>query len=317
MIFTCPLRDCPRVNTRNSSSLGDRNQMSYRVGHCISLHATVLYSTRCEIFDLPPFLTSRGILAPKRGPYVEIVDRVLLAGLLATEMRRRGLNQPQTASCLDIPQGDISKLLHGKRASIALSAFQRIDNFLPQTAQKDLEKTVLRSEARAILKSHDEWLDQALAYYSSGIPLLESDRLRLPDAARTLIELGKAATPAFNKRGVFAGVLYCHLVRDDEVGPTIKRFERQAAKQGFALDRSDYSTAKRMWLAILRVFEPIINEPWSLERGCDELLRAKKMQTYLKVAFKRELILLDRKSDIQRAQHRTAREAVPFAWIWD
>ena len=255
-------------------------------------------------------------MAPKRGPNVEITDRWLLAELLATEMRRRSLNLPQTAKHLDIPQGDISKLLRGKRARIALRAFQRIGNFLPQTAQKDLEKTVLRPEARAILKSHDKWLDQALEHYSSGFPLLESDPLRQADVVRALIEPGKVATAAFNKRGVFAIVLYCHLARDDEIGPAIKRFEREAAKSGFTLHPNNYST-KRMLLAILRVFEPIINEPWSLERGCNDLVRTNEMQTYLKAAFKRELILLNRKSDIQRAQHRTAREATPFAWIWD
>lgn len=244
----------------------------------------------------------------KRGPYVTITDRRCLATLLGAEKRRRGWNQVRLGNHLRVQQGDISKLLRCQRARLPIDALRRIAEFLPQGARTDLQGAVLSAEGREVLRYHEEWLSGSLRPYEQGAFPGATDRG--PEAVRFLTGQGKK-TPSgrvWNDRGWGAIVAYNLLSDDFEAGQEIREFEKRAARLGFTLDSRDTAVVDRMWLAIMRVFEPTADNPGTVELGWQELQYTGKLLAYLKAAFKRELILLKRPSDLERAQQWGALE---------
>lgn len=232
----------------------------------------------------------------KPRSYVDIVDRRCLAGLLDAEMRRRELNQSETAEVLAIPQGDISKLLRGQRARLKRTAVHQIAEFLPREAQPRLEEALLGPEAREVLKAHKAWLDESLKpYCEQQLPIAD------PEWEPELTRSVPRPQWRWNMRAYDAFGALALLRADLEAGQEIRRFERQAAKLGFTAD-ADALTADRLWLVIFRVFDPIAGDRARVERHYKELQEKGEIRKYLRHAFDRELVLLKRPSDLQRAQ---------------
>lgn len=238
-----------------------------------------------------------------RGPYVDIVDRKLLAQLLDTEMDRRGLNQPQAAAKLAIPQGDISRLMRGLKARLNVAAFRSIARFLPRDAVAGLQRTVLDPEAREILQQYDRWLDEELSPYERTAPTWDPDPSPKSIQALTLPGQSVSKSRPWNKKGANAIFTAEAMYADDiQARGEIDDFWIRAKRRGFAYDSGE-PAASRMCLAFMRVFGPISEGGvGTVELSWQELQHTGKLLGYLKAAFKRELILLNRPPALARAQ---------------
>ena len=149
-------------------------------------------------------------------------------------MDRLGLNQPQTAEKLGIPQGDISRLMRGLKARLNVAAFRSIARFLPRDAVADLQRAVLDPEAREILQQYDRWLDEELSPYELPAPTWDPDPSPKTIRALTLPDHFVSKSRPWNKKGekaiVTGEALY---LADSQAHGEIDDFWKRAKRLGW------------------------------------------------------------------------------------
>lgn len=258
--------------------------------------------------------------------YLRIVDPVRFQRLLA-EIRRRCGGQEKAAEKLGIEQSQFSRWLNGVSHHISRPVARRmarniIRGMVPpkerptranwrRQANFQMEKefwlAVLTREAAATMRTYEEWLEEeALGRSLMGLP---RRALELPITMRRRRHLTESRIQQLLRE--LAEEPYRAIIGEFVDRYRRRRFQGREEPEGG--DRywkdwprhswdTDFDT--RLELAIVRALEPLLAtlDTGGVERGWRELDQRGELERYLKVALRREEILLNRAPDVERAQ---------------
>ena len=231
-----------------------------------------------------------------RGPMFLIADRARFAAQLRGALREQKLNQSEAAARIGITQPQMSKLLQAQLGGLREETLQRVLTLFSEGRKEYLAEALISPAAREARKAYTDRMDEIwFNFVQWRAALLERYN---PDALTR-----------YDKRGggdaIWAGLLdRIETVCARDLAAFRKTLERRghlgSPAQALLGSRD---TQIRYHFAIWRVLEPfnMHEETSGFERGADELSDA-EFRRFVLAGLKRELILLNRAPDVQRAQ---------------
>ena len=233
---------------------------------------------------------------PRSGS-VQVIDPGLLGRVTKQTVMPHFGTQTEAAAAMGIDQSSLSRLLRGRAGkAITLDVFYAIGRFVGLAGRgPELRRAVLNPGATSLLQKYRSWLQEELRDFNQEVlPRIGADRCRT---------VARKDASGFSEQGIMRETAYQHvLMRLQQREPGkwhLKGFERKARKMGWRPGMA------RFELALRRVVGPLATagETGYLERGWEELLvNDRQLVAYLNAALAKELILLNRQQDLQRAQ---------------
>ena len=265
--------------------------------HPLSSRFFTLNLCVCNLFRNIPIYGETEIMLPAR-PRGDI--RILNKPGLARLLRERVADTTQTkaAEQARISQSVLNKILNQKKERLTPRTLGRLVHYLGRNNVARLKKTVLTGEATRALAEYRSWLVAELRAIN------EHQKGYAEDPFSDLTTLTKwMKSEVYTREGDQAHVALVELLRDLSDHPTY----------GKILDEFFEWVRRRGWeggvwgargkLAILRILGPLqaTESSGGIERGLGEF-RAGELTEYLKVAIRKEQILMTRAPDFERAQ---------------
>jgi hypothetical protein len=236
-----------------------------------------------------------------RGPEFPIQDRRALASLLEEVIKRRfSGNRSAAARSVGIPHSTLKRYHEKRGAGIRRETLLKLDRLLGAAGRKRLSDAVLTSASRGALEAYDDWLAAELSGISAGSRRTFHYALRTvsPGDDWKLDELTDHATVR-GKR--LEQVILSSLIRRfrDEWEPLDRVLRRRPHEE------------MRARLASLRVVAPLLDsdETAGIERSYAEMSKS-ELRAFIKAGVRREVILLDRDTDVRRAQAAARHDTV-------
>jgi hypothetical protein len=187
--------------------------------------------------------------------------------------RRQGTTRSRTRGLVPVDYATIYRLRHGRTGQIKHSTFNWLLLFVPKEDHGRLLEAVVSPSAQELLNGCDGWLRRETGWIegvagSDGITGALF-ALRRSRTDRLLAEMRELTPKAFD------------------------RFD----------NLTSHHRTERVWVSLLHLVEPFVKlgEDAGIERRWKEL-GAEEQKGYIKASLRREEILLNRLTDIQRAQ---------------
>ncbi len=243
------------------------------------------------------------------GRRIRIADKELLRQIFEELHEEHGEDDTKAARTLEIDRSRFSRLRRGEMPqSISYGLFERLLHTLSETQTERLQEALLEPQAAEAVLKYRRRLAERLAPYglewmanAAGIDQLDPKfrllhRIHPKDAQRIFPVLG-------------GGPISSRLVR------TIQEMDEHSKYRKLLDDFNEWAKTRRsgglidarVFLALIRVYEPILRTEDGVDLSWRELHKAKRLERYLKRAFANEKLLLDRDSDLTRAQQAARR----------
>lgn len=229
------------------------------------------------------------------GPLYAIHDRIGFAALLNAALQEAGENQKEAAERATVAESQISKLLRKELGAISEKTLQGILKLFPENRRTEVAQSLLSPAAVAARTRYEKWLEDWIHdFHLLREPGLDDWAEGWTDAALTAM--------------IVRAYEVCRKELDD--------FWDKLAAAGHVAPRdrplaNPDIVATRYQLALYRVLEPFgsADDTAGFEVRFDEL-SDEDFRRFVKYGLERELILLDRAPDVQRAQ-QIGGEALP------
>lgn len=256
---------------------------------------------------------------------VPIVDHRALQQVLMAIQRRRG-SQEEAADFLGISQTVFSRLLNGRQNAMSFTTFSSMleslggeltdfgevparIQFFVDPPEREIERE-LRSRNRrgrdAFQEVRQELLERCSSRRDEDVGLLEAFwRSVLPENSAVTAQNYDMWIRRKN-RDLLATA---ELILDELWAHPPARFQLESFLEELGLDPElPPLPEKRGWLALLRVITPLAGstETWGVERSWREMQEAGELEDYLRIALRKEKLLLDREHDLERFRRHPA-----------
>lgn len=268
-----------------------------------------------------------------------VVDPQRLAHEVQTAVDEQyGGSQSAAAQDIGIPQAQVSRLINAKPGAVGLRTVRAIGRLVGEARWQELYGSLLSPTSRALLQAYHAWHDTFFAVPERGkggarwhwskrgpvnITAREDASYRESAAAREAFTTG-------SWRDFERMILLTSLI--DRFPGEFKKFEAFAVERGhlipafsgslrstlfrfgmsFAGDEVQHVIPwdeTRVIVAVWRTIEPLLaaRETGFIERTWEEMTDA-QLRRFVRAGLEREMILLDRSPDVQRAQEFSGHE---------
>ena len=244
--------------------------------------------------------------------YIAIADRHLLANVIRRNMYGRWKTQVRYAEKLGISQVRVSALLRENVGRITPTTFGALVQTTSMRDWPDLARAVMIPEAREAFDAHNRWLARELQPFNlHHLGFLNDPFVDAPreyESWRVRQKWPEEATWRWQEVSVLLELLLEH----PDCKGHFEKFFAWTQRHGYEGDMHSFapkgrravpSPSARIKLALVRVVAPLAAAYESaVERGWYELEESGELGEYVKLALKRERILLNRAPDLERAQ---------------
>jgi len=234
--------------------------------------------------------------------WYRVEDRAALAREVQAAVDGRYGSQLAAASASGISQPMLSRLSRGRVGRIGESMRQKLLHLVPPSRRAAVGEALLSPSNRRVLGAYHEWLSRAEEQ------LLREHRHWFVGEGSDEVRESVGAYLSVAKVDEFWNLL----VRLYKLcAPELTSFAHALHRRGYI---DDHYTARRVSLAVLRVLAPLMDyrEAGFVERRAEELDDVTFCR-FVRAGLERELILLDRPPDEQRAQQVTDR----YSSFWE
>jgi hypothetical protein len=227
--------------------------------------------------------------ARAKGRQYKVQDRQGLRALIAEALvRDHGGSRNQGAKAVGIPHSTLKRYHDGRGASIRHETLDKLKRLIGPAHLAGLEKAVLTFQATTALLAYDRWLNEETRSTLMGSVM----QANLADADDAEFERVNAGASAYD-RGVRLDQLCARW--ETKYADEYEPLKRRLAMRGHFNPRAR--------LAFLRILAPLLDfgESDGIERSWSELTDRERRK-FIRAGVTREVILLSRENDVQRAQ---------------
>lgn len=198
-------------------------------------------------------------------------------------------NRNAAAKTVGIPHSTLKRYMEKRGAAVRHETIERLRKLVGGSRVSRLEAALLSPPARRTLAEYDQWIRDATRSLAWG-----GTHGRRLLSVRDHLQLEAEVGSAFD--------------RGTRLWQLIRRLQRQFPKEWQPLQLRITKRGhlkSRAGLAFLRVVEPLsaAEDTWGVERSWQEL-SDQEMREFIRAGVARERILLDRETDIRRAQDK-------------
>jgi len=220
----------------------------------------------------------------RRGRQIAILDRNAVSDLimLAVRASKRG-SVNAAARKIGLNQSILSRLADRKRERITPATYKKLQQLMSPAHHPSLDRALLLPDSRAVLRNYARWLRREIGENESLVAALRLNELERERAVADVVE----------RHGW--RINFARMVRS-RYPDLVKRLAAGLKKY--------HHTPARARLAWKRVIQPLIDAEGSfgIERQWPELAASRELRSVLSHGIARELILLKRLPDEDRAQ---------------
>lgn len=238
----------------------------------------------------------RDYIVQERDTFAAILNEAILS--------RYDGNRNAAAKAVGIPYTTLKRYLEQRGAAVRHETIERLRKLVGGGHASRLEAALLSPLARRVIDHYDHWVIEETRALEWGS--IHTNRV--------------AAIPSDNEAELESKVAKA-IDRGTQLWQLVQMLRRRFPKewkplQSHLTKRGHFNPRAR--LAFLRVVEPLsaADETWGVERSWREFSDQEIME-FIKAGVARERILLDRETDIRRAQEEALRMQDDDEGIWD